>query len=653
MPDGYFLSIYAHICPVAAAYALPRRHDQAMALWHLDNYELKLLRYWEFERLSGIKGHSLSFPDEAAAYAFIAEALSVEGLTLDDLNEIVGTPGLSTARQEAGDLWEVTPDVAYHSLCHLYSGMFVDSDIFYRERILCLSLDAGPDHVVDKDAWNKPHYLGAFVSQGSVSVFPVQSPALLWALMREKCSLAEGTLMALGSASLVQLDLDVPPLPDILSVEDRFAVADWIDAVARLIDEVVESHPNKFSCPQGKFTVSENKIAALVKIVQAESFNLVVRVIEQAIARFNIDPKQTYISMVGGFALNCPINAQLLKVFGFRDLISPPVVNDSGIALGMGLHHAANLSEVINFQLGSAFHGRQHSISEAFLKESPLSGSIAKIDNFSPPQVVEDILSNPIVWFNGAAEIGPRALGHRSLLADPRNLSHKARLNRIKQREWWRPVAPLVLAQDVPDWFELETPSPFMLQAVPVREERKEEIPAICHLDGTARVQSVTDKEDPLLSRMLLAFKDRTGVPILCNTSLNDKGEPIIDDPLRALTFALEKGIEIVYINGLRIQLKTSETFDGYFVSPYRPFENRYFTAPEITEDWLKQHNPHQLTRRELAAYFSNPRLAKYDLTQKEDVQRLRRLLSVAEQRRGGVFDVMLTTPGGEGLSSH
>lgn len=645
MRDGFFLSIYAHVCPVAAAYAIPRRHDQAMALWRRAGDQLTLVRYWEFERLTGIKGHALSFPDARAAYAFITEALAPEGLTLADIHEIIGTPGLSSSGDPVGAGSEPPSDVAYHSLCHLYTGLLADSTVFHQDKILCLSLDAGPDHVVDGNAWDKPHYLGAFSDQGSITLFPVSSPALLWALMRERCGLAEGTLMALGSASRVRLDLEPPPPPEIRSISDRFAAARWLDAVAARIDSLAAAEPERFQCPEGRFTPQENRTAALVRIVQAASFAMVSRTVAQALDCFAVPAGQVYLSMVGGFALNCPINGQLMRQFGFRGFLAPPTVNDSGIALGMGLYHGHQRTAGLSFQLTTAFHGRRHGDLDRLLHASPLAHRVASVETVRPERMVDDLLNGPVVWFDGAAEIGPRALGHRSLLADPRRLDQKDRLNRIKGREWWRPVAPIVRADRAGDWFALTGHSPFMLQAVPVHPDCQPLIPAVCHLDGTARVQTLRDEDEPALSAVLRAFEEHTGVPMLGNTSLNDKGEPIIDHPARALSFALEKGLEVVYLNGRRIQLVPGVVDDDCGTGGERP-EVRHFKPPALTADWLARHNPHGLSRQELAAYFSDPRLAVYSLLREKDVRTLRRLLAMTVRRHGANTDIMLAEMG-------
>jgi carbamoyltransferase len=140
-----------------------------------------------------------------------------------------------------------------------------------------------------------------------------------------------------------------------------------------------------------------------------------------------------------------------------------------------------------------------------------------------------------VAWFQGRSEYGPRALGHRSLLADPRRIENLERLNDVKGREQFRPVAPMVLEQHAPAIFTGRHPSPYMLFVHDVDPAWRARIPAVVHVDGTARVQTVDPAQEPLVARMLHAFHDRTGVPVVVNTSLNTAGRPMVDDPRDAL----------------------------------------------------------------------------------------------------------------------
>ena len=154
-----------------------------------------------------------------------------------------------------------------------------------------------------------------------------------------------------------------------------------------------------------------------------------------------------------------------------------------------------------------------------------------------PAETIADLLvrGNVVGWFQGRMEFGPRALGNRSILASPLDAAMQARLNEIKDREDFRPVAPVVLEEEAGAWFEGAAPSPFMLFVHRVRQDRKARIPAVCHVDGTARIQTVNRGQNAGLHALLTAFQRRTGVPVLINTSFNTRGRPIVCSPRDAL----------------------------------------------------------------------------------------------------------------------
>jgi carbamoyltransferase len=150
--------------------------------------------------------------------------------------------------------------------------------------------------------------------------------------------------------------------------------------------------------------------------------------------------------------------------------------------------------------------------------------------------VAEILADNGVVaWFQGRSEFGPRALGHRSLLAHPGHAGNLERLNDVKGREQFRPVAPMVLADRAAEIFDGVVPSPYMLFVHDVAPEWRERIPAVVHVDGTARIQTVDRRSEPLVARMLTEFERRTGLPVVVNTSLNTAGRPMVDDPRDAL----------------------------------------------------------------------------------------------------------------------
>ena len=243
---------------------------------------------------------------------------------------------------------------------------------------------------------------------------------------------------------------------------------------------------------------------------------------------------ETAITLAGGVALNCVANGRLAAEGPFEHVWVQPAAGDSGTALGSALALAARRGErCAPFTTAALGRGWDDDEVEAVLKaaEQPYDrpGDLAE-------EVAAALADGAVVgWFQGRSEYGPRALGHRSLLCDPRRPEHLGRMNAIKGREEFRPVAPMVLAERAAEIFDGVHPSPYMLFVHRVRPEWVDRIPAVVHVDGTARIQSVDDRDEPLVAAMLRAFERRTGVPVVVNTSFNTAGRPMVDTPQEAL----------------------------------------------------------------------------------------------------------------------
>jgi carbamoyltransferase len=240
------------------------------------------------------------------------------------------------------------------------------------------------------------------------------------------------------------------------------------------------------------------------------------------------------LTMAGGVALNCVANSRLAAEGPFDDIWVQPAAGDAGTALGAALHVAAQLGDVVHPMPGADL-GRDFSDDdlEAWL-------TTARVPYERPEDIAvaaaEVLAADGIVaWFQGRSEYGPRALGHRSLLAHPGHERNLERLNDVKGREQFRPVAPMVLAERARELFDGPLPSPYMLFTHRVAPEWVDRIPAVVHVDGSARIQTVDRTDEPLVARMLEAFSARTGLPVVVNTSLNTAGRPMVDDPRDAL----------------------------------------------------------------------------------------------------------------------
>jgi carbamoyltransferase len=240
------------------------------------------------------------------------------------------------------------------------------------------------------------------------------------------------------------------------------------------------------------------------------------------------------LTMAGGVALNCVANSRLAAEGPFERIWVQPAAGDAGTSLGAALYLAHELGAEIE-PMTTAALGREWS--EAEVRRWLMQAHLAYEQPADLAEAVAQVLAEDgvVAWFEGRSEYGPRALGHRSLLANPSRADNLNRLNDIKGREQFRPVAPMVLLDRAAAIFEGPIPSPYMLFVHRVRPEWRQRIPAVIHVDGTARVQTVDPREEPLVARMLEAFERRTGLPVVVNTSLNTAGRPMVDDPRDAL----------------------------------------------------------------------------------------------------------------------
>lgn len=243
------------------------------------------------------------------------------------------------------------------------------------------------------------------------------------------------------------------------------------------------------------------------------------------------------LCMAGGVALNCVMNARIRDRGPFKHIWVQPAAGDAGTALGAALWIDAleRDSNERRYCMDHAFLGPSYSDDEIeqFLRWSKLP--YRRLTNIA--EEVADILAQDKVigWFQHRLEFGPRALGARSILASPISPTMQARLNEIKDREDFRPVAPVVLEEEASNWFANAHVSPFMLFIYDVLPDKADSIPAVRHVDGTARIQTINRQQHALYYDLIKAFQARTGVPVLVNTSFNTRGEPIVCTPRDAV----------------------------------------------------------------------------------------------------------------------
>jgi len=338
LKNSYYLTVYIVIDKISFLTDFSLRGDQNISLWKVNGKDVNLIHFWELERVTGLKGHDISFINVESAKEFINNLLKQYELTLDDMEEVWGTPVLDTSN--AYHSLEDYPNISYHSIAHLYSALMLDTNLFENSDILAVAVDGGPDIVVDQEKDNKPYYSACFSSNGVIKdIYPVCSPGPIWAAARNIFKLREGSLMALESASKCRMK-DNPfkagKADEMVSASNVSQdMTEYINQIKELWEndknEILEHYDERFSD-------EENKISMIMKEIDKRSLQIISEVIDNSIIKFNIDPSKTYLAMTGGYALNCPANSYLMKVYGFKGFIAPPCVNDGGISLGIALY---------------------------------------------------------------------------------------------------------------------------------------------------------------------------------------------------------------------------------------------------------------------------------------------------------------------------
>ena len=315
------------------------------------------------------------------------------------------------------------------------------------------------------------------------------------------------------------------------------------------IDEDRFPYLKRFSNPQdwhNDFTLVRQQDLNLAHKVQKETEQQVINLIQKAIDITG----ETNIVLSGGFALNCVANYKFIKAFSNINFYIDPIAHDGGTSIGLAQYAwrlqsgDTNIRPLQSVYLGAMPNYEQLSVVEQNVPSIAITDTT--IDNIV--ELIEQ--GNIVALFQGSAEAGPRALGNRSILFDPRRVDGKDTVNRIKRREWFRPFAGSVMEEHAADWFEMAnlTSSPFMMYAVDVKADKADLIPAVTHVDKTCRIQTVSKEQNQKYYELIEAFYKKTGVPVLFNTSLNLAGEPLVDSVFDAVSTLLNSDIQYLYM---------------------------------------------------------------------------------------------------------
>jgi carbamoyltransferase len=327
--------------------------------------------------------------------------------------------------------------------------------------------------------------------------------------------------------------------------------------------------------PRGETTQRHMDIAASVQAVLEERYFSLLNYIQKQTG-------QKAVCLAGGVALNCVANGMLFDKTRFQDVYVQPAAHDAGTSIGAGLYvWHQKLKKPRTSPMRHVYYGTEYSPAEIGSVLDASGVNYHSLDESAMlTRTAEEIANGQIVgWFQGRMEFGPRALGNRSILADPRKKEMKDTLNqRIKFRETFRPFCPSILAEAVGDYFETDYSSPFMVMAYKIKAGQRDRIAAVTHNDGTGRLQTVERDVNPLYWKLIKRFSDFSGVPVLLNTSFNEN-EPIVETPHQALDCFLRTRMDVL-VMGPYLLLK-SENSEGS--------ENRQsFAEVQVGEKSLK-----------------------------------------------------------------
>ena len=545
-------------------------HNGSVCLLHGDQIVVAI----QEERLSRIKRHRIYGKGPSLAtsyclsYAGIDPAeldlivLCVQGRLSDDVHDIRLDPFLQVQTHD-------TPVVTIpHHYGHAFS-VFATSG-FAESAILIVDGAGSPAtdftaaekrilNVHAEDGWETISlYYGA-----GTDVIPLEKHVVdrgAWLMMYEGAMPAFGSLGGMFSAAAEQIFGEVSEAGKVMGLagygKPEFPASDFFEIEKgqfRFQDTVPRQFRHDMRWPEA--APEYEALAASVQGALEHALLYLVQHLRELCSSRNL-------CYAGGVALNSVANERLIRESGYEQVYIMPAAEDSGAAVGAAYYGLWQLTGCNSrWRLPHDALGGRYS-------EKDLTDDLKKtaVHSVNSKNVIADAVEllgdgKIIGWFDGGAELGPRALGQRSILCDPRSPDAKATLNRrVKMREAFRPFAPAVLLEEAPRWFEFAgsaPESPFMLRVCPVKEDKKDQVPAIVHVDGTGRLQTLTRETNGRFYELVKGFYERTGVPMLLNTSFNRMGEPIVETPADAIASLLRTGLDccvfedrIVFKNG-------------------------------------------------------------------------------------------------------
>lgn len=324
--------------------------------------------------------------------------------------------------------------------------------------------------------------------------------------------------------------------------EEEETIAIWKD----LLSKIIPARKGKIE----KVTDEIIPYADLASSAQKLLEEILTKIVLYNCNQYNV----SNIAIAGGVGLNCAASGILSELPCVNKIFTQPAANDGGISLGAAIAVAVANQENVNFEM-IPYQGNEFNDEEILNFLNQKNYFYRKSDNLS--KEIANLISegNIVANFQGRLEFGPRALGNRSILADPRKMEMLVRLNTLKGREVWRPLAPAILYEEQTKFFSSSQFSPYMTINCRVLENVQNKLEAITHVDGTARIQSVSKEYNPLFYSIIDEFYKITGIPVVINTSFNIKGEPIVDTPEKAINSAIAMNLDYLAIGSFIIKV--------------------------------------------------------------------------------------------------
>lgn len=524
------------------------------------------------ERLSRVK-HDGAYQGGLIPFESINYCLNALNITHRDIDyyvysttEIEDTVGTQFFSKYSGLKREILQFIPHH-LAHAYSTFFssgfeesavivadASGSILNFKNKLNLWYEKNRDGLDTNEDWTEGISIYEFKKNEYSEVYKKWIKYPVPINTNEETSL--GTMYSTGSLQLIfEPKTQTWPAGKLMGLAS-YANQDIVDEAPLYVEEIENDIkiPNNTIYPKVSWESDFYSRACVAGIYQREQER--ASLILAKIAKNLTNSKN--VCVAGGSFLNCNSNEKILNSGLFENCYFLPPSDDSGIPLGCAWFAYQKLVDIEETEVMSPYFGKKYSEGDIFqvLNEHP-DLRYSKFENFDEllDNVTYYLTQNRVIgWFQGGSEIGPRALGNRSILASPIEKWMTGHINSdIKHREWYRPFAPAVLFEKQGEVFESTVYSPYMLVTTTVKEEWRNKVPAITHIDNSSRHQSVTVENNPRFHSLISKFYEKTGIPVLLNTSFNGPHEPIVETPLNAINTFLSNNLDILVIDNILI----------------------------------------------------------------------------------------------------